>query len=55
VSAYDAVDIAPPPLPDTLLILIKTFPAVSMPKFHDAPPYSVAEPNDPPVAHLEIK
>ena len=55
MSAYDTVVPVPPLLPEILLILMKTFPAVSMPKCHDAPPYAEVDPNDPPDTHLEIK
>ena len=37
MSAYELVVTVPPILPAALLILMKTFPAVSMPKCHDAP------------------
>jgi hypothetical protein len=55
MSAYDPVVIVPPKTPDALLIFMKTFPALSMPKCHDAPPYAVVDPVVPPVTHLEIK
>ena len=55
MSAYELVVIVPPNPPDALLILMKTLPELSMPKCHDAPPYAVVDPVDPPVTHLEIK